>query len=400
MLERKKKIISMLLAMALSASMISVFAADNANNDVADDIVSGDDIVVKVDETVLVKDVDYTLEYQNNVQPGTAKVLVHFIGNYSGEKEQTFNIVKKSSGGGGGGGGGGSYKPPQNTTNVTVTDKDGKPITVTKKEDGDKVIITLPSNKEIKDDEPISIEVTDKKGKPIEIEVELKDKKGNTATGKTDEDGKIILPKTTEASPSPTPTDKPDNYEHCAYISGYEDGRFIPDGKITRAETVSMLNGVLEKGNNDNHIEFSDLEPGAWYISAVKDMTSAGIINGYEDGTFRPNSKITRAEFVTMLMQNETVHTFKKMPFSDVKSDLWSADYIYSAYEAGYIDGYEDGTFRPDSFITRAEAVKIINSMLDREDMSNTENPFPDVKDTHWAYKQILEAAVSHNIDK
>ena len=105
MLERKKKIISMLLAMALSASMISVFAADNANNDVADDIVSGDDIVVKVDETVLVKDVDYTLEYQNNVQPGTAKVLVHFIGNYSGEKEQTFNIVKKSSGGGGGGGG-------------------------------------------------------------------------------------------------------------------------------------------------------------------------------------------------------------------------------------------------------------------------------------------------------
>ena len=100
-----------------------------------------------------------------------------------------------------------------------------------------------------------------------------------------------------------------------------------------------------------------------------------------------------------MIMQLKTVSKFESVPFSDVDKSLWSADYIYSAYKAGYIDGYEDGTFRPDSPITRAEAVKIINSVLERTDMSNTENPFNDVSDKHWAYNQILEAVINHNVN-
>lgn len=384
MLIRYKKIISVLMAMAVSASAISVFAAD----------VTNDDIVIKTDDTVLVKDVDYTLEYKDNVNVGTAKVIVHFIGNYSGEKEQMFNINRKTSGSGGGG----SSRPSSNTVTVTVTDKDGKPITTTKKEENDKVIITLPSNKELKDDEPYTVTVTDKGGKPVETEITLKDKKGNEATGKTDSNGKVTLPQTVEVTPSPMPTNEPEEAEHNAYISGYEDGTFIPDGQITRAETASMLYGVLETSNKEIDVTFSDLKDGAWYMYAVQAMTNAGIISGYTDGTFRPDRHITRAEFVTMLMRTKDIQTFDVIPFTDVAADLWSADYIYTAYTNGYIDGYEDGTFQPDSPITRAEAVKIINEVLGRTDFRNEINPFSDVSNMHWAYKHILEAAVTHKV--
>lgn len=315
-----KKIISFLLTIALSASAVSAFAADNIVTDV-----TNDDIVIKTENTVLVKDVDYTLEYKDNVKVGTATIIVHFIGNYSGEKEQTFNIKKKSSGGGGGGGG--SSRPSPQTTPAPSASPS-------------------PS-----------------------------------------------------VSPSPAPTNEPDEFEHNAYISGYEDGTFIPDGKITRAETASMLYGVLEASNKNADVTFSDLADGAWYIPAVTAMSEAGVINGYPDGTFRPDNKITRAEFVTMLMQGRNIEKYTELPFGDVSPELWSADYIYSAYKAGYIDGYEDGTFRPDSSITRAEAVKIINSTLERTDFSNIINPFSDVFGEHWAYKQILEAAVTHKVE-
>lgn len=314
-----KKIISFLLTIALSASAVSAFADESV---VAD--VTNDDIVIKAENTVLVKDVDYTLEYKDNVKVGTAKVIVRFIGNYSGEKEQTFNIKKKSSGGGGGGGG--SSRPSPQTTPAPSASP-------------------APS-----------------------------------------------------VSPSPTPTTEPDEFEHSAYISGYEDGTFIPDGKITRAETASMLYGVLETNNKNADVTFSDLADGAWYIPAVTAMSKAGVINGYPDGTFRADNKITRAEFVTMLMQDRNVEKYTELPFGDVSSELWSADYIYSAYKAGYIDGYEDGTFRPDSPITRAEAVKIINEALDRTDFNNETNPFNDVSGSHWAYMYILEASVTHKV--
>lgn len=318
---RKTLAMAIAMVMAISASMICASAADESAS-----VVTNDDVVVTVEDTVLVKGVDYTLEYKDNINVGTAKVIVHFIGNYSGEKEQTFNIVKKQSSGGGGGGGGSSRPSPQITP------------------------LPVPS----------------------------------------------VAP---NASPSPAPTNEPEELEHNAYIKGYEDGTFRPDATITRAETASMLYGVLEKGNATADLTFSDLENGAWYIPAVTAMTETGIIKGYEDGTFRPNTHITRAEFTAMLMRTNNVQKFTELPFSDVSADLWSADYIYSAYKAGYINGYEDGTFRPNSPITRAEAVKIINEVLDRTDLNNETNPFSDVSSTHWAYKHILEAAVKHNVE-
>ncbi len=199
-------------------------------------------------------------------------------------------------------------------------------------------------------------------------------------------------------SPVPAPTIVA--VKHDAYISGYGNGMFLPDNSITRAETASMINRLFTAKDSGKPIEFTDCDEGSWYDEAVRNMSSAGIANGYTDNTFRPNNKITRAEFVTMLMQNETVIKYEDIPFTDVSKDLWYADYIYSAYKAGYISGYVDGTFCPDTPITRAEAVTILNNALGRTDMTNEKNPFTDVENTHWAYEQILEAAVTHSVNE
>ena len=413
-----KKAISLILGMALSISCLTAFAEETDNTDTgantnitntnngedsgtnSDD--KDDDFVISIGEKVLTKDVDYILTYRNNVDVGVATVVVTFIGNYAGEMEREFNIIKKASSGGGGGGGGGSIR---SSFNVKVEDKDGKPVIVTKKEKGDTVTLTLPNNKEIIEGEPYTITVKDTKGvlKP-EITVILIDKNGKEVSGKTDKNGQVKLPsETPTATETPIPTDIPVIFEkgdnHKAYISGYDDGTFKPDGNITRAETASMLDRVVVKNYKNDILTFSDLVPNAWYISAIQNMSAAGMVNGYTDGTFRPDNAITRAEFVTMLVLKGDVMKYENIPFSDVYDGLWSADYIYTAYKLGYIDGYDDGTFRPDSPITRAEAVKIINSCLERTDLSITDNPFSDVRDSHWAYKQILEASVSHKIN-
>lgn len=395
----KKLISSMLIvAMLASSAAVMVNAEETTNpNITAQEVQDEKDIEITVEGKVLTKDVDYTLTYKDNVNAGTATVIINFIGNYSGSKDATFEIKKKSSSGGSHG----SSKSPEN---VSVEDKNNNKITVSVKDNGDTKVITLPSNKTISDDDSYTIIITDKDKKPIpNKKVEVVDKKGNKAEGVTDENGKLVISQTIpsptpQTSPIPTMTPEPE-YEHKAYISGYDNGNFKPDGNITRAETASMLYRVLDTESDNEKLTFSDLVNGAWYIEAVEEMSKAGVINGYTDGTFRPDNEITRAEFVTMIMQSKTVSEFESVPFSDVDKSLWSADYIYSAYKAGYINGYTDGTFKPDSPITRAEAVKIINSVLERTDMSNTENPFNDVSDKHWAYNQILEAVINHNVN-
>ena len=143
---------------------------------------------------------------------------------------------------------------------------------------------------------------------------------------------------------------------------------------------------------------FTDVKMTDWYYSAVSTMSEHGMIDGYNDGSFKPDNNITRAELVTMLTRGNT-EKFVGVPFNDVFSNRWYADYIYTAYKHKYIDGYGDSTFRPENPITRAETVKIINGYLGRNDYSNEENPFKDVSDEHWAYKEVLEAAISHKYE-
>lgn len=404
-----KKLIALLLSAALSASFITAFAdevssattsdkvvSDTTDNDTYDDI-TDEDIVVTVDKKVLTKDVDYVLSYENNVNVGVAKVVVLFIGNYSGELEREFSIIKKSAGGGGGGGGGSSATT--STTVVSIVDKDGNTVAASKVVKNNTVTITLPSGKTIDEDNYYTVTVTDKNGNPNEnFAVTVKDKSGNSETGATDANGKVVLPAQTAATQPPvSETPVPDVETHTAYINGYPEGDFRPDGNITRAETAAMLSRVMTFETSDIDIAFSDVSSEIWYADSVIAMSSAGMIIGYPDGTFKPENQITRAEFVAMLMRNQEMEEYRTLEFSDVNSDMWSADYIYSAYKAGYISGYPDGSFKPDAPITRAEAVKIINLVLGRDDFSNENNPFSDVEDTHWAREHILEAAVTHN---
>lgn len=389
----KNKITAVITAFVLSVSCIFITAMADETNIEPTPIptispVPTDDINITIDGKRLVKDVDYKLTYRDNINVGTATVVVTFIGNYSGQKEETFNIVRKKSSS--------SSSSKKDNTKVEVMQDNN--VLLTTETSGD-VNVTIPKN--IEYNSVYKVIVTVKGVAQAYKDVEIKDKYGRTLRGRTDKNGVAYLQVVSDETPKPavaiTPTPTAQSSEiHKSYISGYDDNTFRPDGNITRAETAAMLYRVLTNTKSGESISFSDIKESAWYYESVTAMSKAGIINGYTDGTFRPDNPITRAEFVTMIMQNKTLTEFDKIPFTDVKSDLWSAKYIYSAYKAKYIDGYEDNTFKPDNPITRAEAVKIINSVLDRNDYRNEKNPFGDVSQNHWAYKQILEAAIEH----
>ena len=178
-----------------------------------------------------------------------------------------------------------------------------------------------------------------------------------------------------------------DDMEKSMLISGYEDGTFRPDSSITRAETASLLRRSSEMyGYYINDDVFSDVE--MWAKQDINELAAAEVISGYGDGTFRPDNAVTRAEFVTMLMRiiGENGDT---SAFADVNGH-WAEKYIDKAGEYGYINGYEDGTFRPDNNITRAEAVTIMSKVFGFAP-DGTVSRFGDVTNSHWAFGYIAD---------
>lgn len=378
-----KKIVAVVMCCSILMCTIVNGFADNTVSVSLPTVTPEGELAIAIDGNVLVKDKDYTLTYRDNTKVGKAMVTVTFIGNYKGEREVSFNIVKKKS----------SHSNRKENTTVKIMEDDN--LIMTTETNGD---VRVDLNQNIKVNSVYKAYVTLYGMPQINKYVEIIDDKGRTLRGKTDSKGIAYL--SVVATPTATPVSgssvTPTPEIHKAYIFGYENGTFRPDNTITRAETVSMLNSVLDVKTGDKNLSFSDIESSAWYAPVIKKMAAEGIINGYTDGTFRPDNQITRAEFVTMLMKSKSIQKFEKLPFPDVDKELWSADYIYSAYMSEYIDGYADGTFKPDNPITRAEAVKIINAVQKRTDFKVTNNPFVDLKESHWAYSQILEAAVEH----
>lgn len=160
--------------------------------------------------------------------------------------------------------------------------------------------------------------------------------------------------------------------DHFAYIIGYPDGTIRPDRQISRAEVATiyfrLLTDESRKFYMKNTNDFSDVNKSDWFNNAVSTLANAGILNGYPDGTFKPNAPITRAEMATIaakfdIFTNTDVDVTKS--FSDVKGH-WAEKHILMAASRGWICGYPDGTFRPDRNITRAEAMKLINYVLGR----------------------------------
>jgi hypothetical protein len=189
--------------------------------------------------------------------------------------------------------------------------------------------------------------------------------------------------------------------DHIKYAEGYPEGHFGPDNRITRAEAVNIVFRLLETGGGDHGYSniFGDVDPDEWYSNAIAYLAGIGVINGYADGSFKPDNAITRAEFVKILTGFTDSESSGDIAFSDIEGH-WAFAHIVDAASRGWIKGYPDGGFRPDNGITRAEAVAIMNRMLGRgilsDDVPDWAQGFTDVSADHWAYAEIAEASVSH----
>ena len=196
--------------------------------------------------------------------------------------------------------------------------------------------------------------------------------------------------------------------DHIQYLFGYPDRSFQPEANMTRAEAAQMFHNLLEKKSYEITTNFSDVSASSWYTTAVNTMGSLGVVSGYGDGTFRPNKPITRAEFVSMAVKFlESPQASTENKFSDVSVEDWFWNAVQAAVEEGWISGYEDGSFRPNRNITRAEVASIVNHVLERVAdpdyvRNNKEklNDFIDVTPSHWAYYHIVEATNWHNYTK
>jgi hypothetical protein len=195
--------------------------------------------------------------------------------------------------------------------------------------------------------------------------------------------------------------------DHIWYIRGYPDGSVQPDGNITRAEvTMIFFRLMSDPAKNDARAPaFADVPADEWYAQAVNYMAEKGIVIGDEDGTFRPDDYITRGEFATIASRFDNLLVHEGEPvFSDVAGH-WAERFIASAAEKGWVHGYPDGTFGPDRSITRAEVVTTVNNMLHREielaDIPPSGIPiYTDITEAHWAYCDIIEASVAHVYDR
>ncbi|MCL2058916.1 MAG: S-layer homology domain-containing protein, partial [Oscillospiraceae bacterium] len=181
------------------------------------------------------------------------------------------------------------------------------------------------------------------------------------------------------------------------YVSGYPDNTFRPDGFVTRYEVASMIYAlVLNEDKADYAGEagnFTDVPADQWYTEAVGYLAAAGILSGYENGDFRGNNNITRAEFATIMAQFNKLNLDGSFPFADVPGGHWAYGYIKSSFNDGFVLGYDDGSFRPDNPITRAEAVTMINRMLGLDSAdAQGEMRFSDVPADEWYYQEILLA--------
>lgn len=193
--------------------------------------------------------------------------------------------------------------------------------------------------------------------------------------------------------------------DHFAYVIGYPDGTVHPNGQITRAEVATIFFRLLKDEVRDGAFTtsntYSDVAYGKWYNNPISTMSALGIITGYPDGTFKPNKPITRAEFAAIAARFDETQSGKSATFSDVIGH-WAAKEIGIAYANEWIKGYPDGTFKPDQNITRAEAMTMINRVLERKpespaDLLTNMNKWTDNMDTSkWYYLDVQEATNSH----
>ena len=211
----------------------------------------------------------------------------------------------------------------------------------------------------------------------------------------------IVLPGTTVKKTAP----KLNTSDHFAYVQGYPNGTVKPAGNITRAETAAILFRLMDEGSRKTYYStksgFRDVASGSWYNTYVATLNNAGVITDSSNGCFRPNEAITRAELAAMLAKfSET--TGAANYFNDVSAKYWAANAIAICAKLGWINGYPDGTFRPDKNVTRAELMAMINRATGRAPKS-ADAFLPGMKTwidntaDKWYYLDVQEATNSHS---
>jgi len=210
------------------------------------------------------------------------------------------------------------------------------------------------------------------------------------------------------------PEDKiPDEFtkDHNAFVSGYTDGTIRPEGKITRAEVAAIFYNLLTDEIRAQYTKdvysrsFSDVSEGKWFYTAVSAMAEMGVINGYPDGTFKPNGQITRAEFAAIASKFGDHAGEAGAAFSDIDGH-WGSSLIDAVAGKGWVSGYTDGTFKPNQKVTRAEAMAIVNNVLQRipQDLHSLlpgMKTWPDNANTSkWYYLTVQEASNSHDYER
>ena len=195
--------------------------------------------------------------------------------------------------------------------------------------------------------------------------------------------------------------------DHFAYVIGYMDGNVRPYGLISRAETTTIFFRLLKDSVRDGNLltsnTYTDVADDYWANTAISTMTGLGIVQGRSTTTFDPKAPITRAQFAAICARFDTGKSNGEQTFSDIQGH-WAEKYIERAAELGWIKGFEDGTFRPDTYITRAQAMTMINRVLNRipEDESDLlpgMNVWPDCNPGDWFYLAIQEATNSHDFE-
>ena len=193
--------------------------------------------------------------------------------------------------------------------------------------------------------------------------------------------------------------------DHFAYVIGYKDGLVKPYGLITRAETTTIFFRLLKDSVRDGNLltsnTYTDVPDNYWANTAISTMTGLGFVQGRSTTTFDPQSPITRAQFAAICARFDTGTSSGTQTFSDI-SGHWAEKYIQRAAELGWIKGFEDGTFRPDTYITRAQAMTMINRVLNRipeeeSDLLTGMNVWPDCNPGDWFYLAVQEATNSHD---
>ena len=195
--------------------------------------------------------------------------------------------------------------------------------------------------------------------------------------------------------------------DHFQYVQGYPDATVRPDANITRAEATVIFFRLLTDSVREKYLDtensFTDVSAADWFNLGISTMENGGFVNGYRDGSFRPNGYITRAELATIISNFDDLEPVEESKFPDAAGH-WAEAYINSAAEKGWLSGYADGLFRPNQLITRAETMSMINRVLERsvdaDGLHADTKQWQDNPIGKWYYYAVLEATNPHEYER